>query len=543
MKLLLLLACFLGLSLNVTANTALDSLLAELDQTIKSHSSYEKQKENRISDLKNRLTKVTNPSSAAYGLTQLLYEEYRAYQCDSAILYLNRCVDMAEYLRDAIRKYTDMLQLAYLMSSSGMYKESIDVLESIDRAALPENLMKQYYVSQLRVYGELGFYTQDKKKSGRYSAIAQAYRDSLLRLLPDSSDYALSLKEESMRYYSPLDALKINDLLIAKLQQGTHDYAITAWRRAMIFSELKDAESAKYWFAASALSDIRSVVKDHASLWTLARMLYNEGDIDRAYTYIRFSWSESVFYNARLRNLQSAIILSLIDDTYQIKMNQKNQKLQTQLLLIAFISVVLLVATYLIFRQTRRLSVARRRLQDTNRQLHLLNTELNSVNANLQESNVNLQESNQIKEEYIGRFLKLCSTYIGNLDTYRKMVNRKIMNGQIDELLVRNRSQDDLEKALKELYAYFDEAFLHFYPTFVDQVNELLQTPIVMEEKEILNTELRILALIRLGIDNSVQIADFLHYSLNTIYNYRAKMKNRAIGNRDEFENQVRLIK
>jgi hypothetical protein len=536
MKHLLLIACLLGVALNVEGKSALDSLLIELDQTVKNHISYEKHKENRISDLKNRLAKIQSPSSIAYDLTQQLYEEYRAYQCDSALLYLNKCIEIAEYLRDNTRKYADMLQLAYLMGSSGMYKESIDVLESIDRPILPEDLLEQYYSAQLRVYGELGFYTQDKKKSGYYSGIAQTYKDSLLTLLPDSSDYALSLKEESIRYQKPLDALKINDLLIEKLQAGTHDYAIAAWRRAMIFSQLQNPEGTKYWFAQSALSDIQSVIKDHASLWMLARILYYEGDIDRAYTYIRFSWSESVFYNARLRNLQSAVILSLIDDTYQIKMTQKNQKLQNYLILVAFISVILLIATYLIFRQTRRLSVARRRLQDTNQQLIDLNAELNNVNAHL-------QESNQIKEEYIGRFLKLCSTYIENLDTYRKMVNRKIMNGQIDELLAQNRSQDDLEKALEELYAYFDEAFLHFYPSFVEQVNFLLQTPIVLDEKEILNTELRILALIRLGIDNSLQIADFLHYSINTIYNYRAKMKNRAIGNRDEFENQVRLIK
>ncbi|MDR0543224.1 MAG: DUF6377 domain-containing protein [Dysgonamonadaceae bacterium] len=543
MKRLLFITCLLGVALNAKSKSALDSLLVELDQTVKNHISYEKHKENRITDLKNRLAKIPNSSSGAYDLTQQLYGEYRAYQCDSALLYLNKCIEIAEYLRDNTRKYADMLQLAYLMGSSGMYKESIDVLESIDRMALPEDLLEQYYSAQQRVYGELGFYTQDKKKSGYYSGVAQTYKDSLLTLLPDSSDYALSLKEESMRYYNPLGALTINDLLIAKLQAGTHDYAIAAWRRAMIFSQLQNPENAKYWFAQSAASDIQSVIKDHASLWMLARILYHEGDIDRAYTYIRFSWSESVFYNARLRNLQSAVILSLIDDTYQIKMTQKNQKLQNQLVLVAIISVILLVATYLIFRQTRRLSVARRRLQDTNQQLKDLNAELNNVNAHLQESNINLQESNQIKEEYIGRFLKLCSTYIENLDIYRKMVNRKIMNGQIDELLAQNRSQDDLEKALEELYAYFDEAFLHFYPTFVEQVNALLQTPIMLNEKEILNTELRILALIRLGIDNSVQIADFLHYSINTIYNYRAKMKNRAIGNRDEFENQVRLIK
>ena len=549
-KLLLICVCLLpsislvaAISFVAGKKTALDSLLIELDQVIKSYASYEQHKENRILDLKNRLAKVQENSTAAYDLTQRIYEEYSTYQYDSALFYLNKSIDIAEYLHNDTGKYAHKLQLAYLMGSSGMYKESIDVLESICRENLPEDLLEQYYAAQLRVYGELGFYTQDKKKSDYYSTIAQVYKDSLMALLPDSSDYALTLKEEGLYYHQPMEALRINDLLISKLQPGTHNYAIAAYRRALIFSELFNPESAKYWFAQSALADIQSVQKDHASLWMLAEMLHSEGDIDRAYTYMRFSWSESVFYNARLRNLQSAIILSVIDDTYKIKMEQTNQKLKNYLMLVAFTSIILLFVVGLVFRQTLRLMTARRRLQDANRQLKELNVELTNVKVYLEESNIYLEEANQIKEEYIGRFLKLCFNYIENLDVYRRMVNRKIKNGQVEELLSQNSSQDDLEKTLEELYANFDEAFLRFYPSFVEQVNALLQTPIVLDEKEILNTELRILALIRLGIDNSVQIADLLHYSINTIYNYRAKMKNKAIGNRDEFENRVRMIK
>jgi hypothetical protein len=538
MKLFICLILFLSSAVRgEEKEPALDSVLLELDETIKDHAFYEKNKEMRILELKSQASNVPFYSSAACGLNEKLYDEYLAYQCDSALFYLNRSIEIAEYLQDNTRKTANLLQLSYLMGSSGMYKESIDILDAIDRRTLPGELLEEYYSAQLRVYGELGYYTQNKKKAGYYTGIAQAYRDSLLALLPDTSDHRLVLKEESMRYYDQTEALKINDFLIQKTRKGTREHAIVSYRRAMIFQQLGDTQSVKYWLAQSALSDIQSAVKDHASLWMLAQILHRENDdVDRAYSYIRFSWSETMFYNARLRNLQSSVILSLIDDTYQIKMTQKNHQLQNYLIIIALIMVILLVAMYFIFRQTRRLSDSRGHLQAINQQL-------NDLNVRLQESNINLQESNQIKEEYIGRFLKLCSTYIENLDTYRKMVNRMIRNGQIEELVQLNFSQSVREEEREELYASFDEAFLRFYPHFIEQVNALLTTPIVPKENEILNTELRVLALIRLGINSGVQIADFLHYSVNTIYNLRAKLKNRAIGSREEFENQVKKIR
>ena len=166
------------------------------------------------------------------------------------------------------------------------------------------------------------------------------------------------------------------------------------------------------------------------------------------------------------------------------------------------------------------------------------------MNARLQLANRQLSESNQIKEEYIGRFIKLCSTYIDKLDGYRRMVNKKVCAGQIEELTKITRSSNALNAELDELYKNFDTAFLHLFPNFVAQFNALLQEDeqIVLKRDELLNTELRIFALIRLGINDSSQIAEFLRYSVNTIYNYRAKVKNKACVSRDDFENLVREI-
>ena len=202
----------------------------------------------------------------------------------------------------------------------------------------------------------------------------------------------------------------------------------------------------------------------------------------------------------------------------------------------------LTVASY---RQMKKLAVARNHLQTANHQLNQLNEELQQMNACLTSTNAELSESNQIKEEYIARFIKLCSTYINRLDAYRRMVNKKVSAGQIAELLKITRSQDALDEELEELYANFDTAFLHLFPDFVKKFNALLQDneQIILKKDELLNTELRIFALIRLGIEDSSQIAEFLRYSVNTIYNYRAKVKNKARGSREDFEDLVRKIR
>ena len=189
--------------------------------------------------------------------------------------------------------------------------------------------------------------------------------------------------------------------------------------------------------------------------------------------------------------------------------------------------------------------MARNSLQEANVRLNCLNEGLKQMNICLQTTNLDLSESNQIKEEYIARFVKLCSTYIDKLDAYRRMVNKKITAGEIKELQKITRSQEALDKELGELYANFDSAFLHIFPDFVSKFNILLaeDEQIILKRDELLNTELRIFALIRLGIVDSSQIAEFLRYSVNTIYNYRSKVKNKARGSRDDFEEEVKRIR
>ncbi len=542
----LLLLLFVSFPVFSWADKTLDSLLNVLNQTIQEHETYVAQRESRIQHLKELAGEAAANSVEHYNLNNQLYKEYRAFICDSAIHYLNKNIRMANNLQDTGREIESKLQLSLLLSSTGMYTESIDVLKSVDRPKVSSHLITDYYTCFDHVYGEMGFYTQDKSLSGYYWNISSAYKDSLYAILPPDSEEYLVMRETLLRDRHQYDeALEINNRRLATAEPNTPQYALVTYHRSLIYKYTGDKTKEKQNLCLSAISDIRSAIKDHASLWMLAQLLYEDGDMERAYQYMRFSWNATKFYNARLRSWQSADVLSLIDKTYQAMIEKQNDRLQQYLLLITALLVLLIGALGYIYRQMKKLADARNHLQTANNQLNALNEELRQMNDCLTSTNTELSESNQIKEEYIARFIKLCSTYINRLDAYRRMVNKKISSNQIADLLKITRSQDALDEELDELYANFDTAFLHLFPDFVKKFNALLQDneQIILKKDELLNTELRIFALIRLGIEDSSQIAEFLRYSVNTIYNYRAKVKNKARGSRDDFEDIVRKIR
>lgn len=536
---------FLHAAVCLAQASSLDSLLLELDRTIEEHKTYSDERELRIRNIKNMLTATTDPE-LRYNLNHMLFGEYKAYICDSAIHYMNQNIELATRMTDLPRLYESRLLLSRLLASTGMYLEATDLLQSIHRSQIPPHLLVNYFAAYNYVYSEASFYTQDATRTGHYRFLSNAYQDSLFAIVDRSSELFLHLHESHLLYSNQTDdAFKINDMRLSNTRFGTPEYAMAAFHRSLIYRRTGNSNLEKSYLALSALSDIRSSLKDHASLWMLAELLYREGDIERAYRYIRFSWSETVFYNARLRSTQSSGILSLIDKTYHARVEQQNRKLQLYLFSISALGLLLGIALLFIYRQMKKLSVVRSSLQQANDRLKLLNEELRQMNQSLSFTNLELSESNQIKEEYIGRFIKLCSTYIDKLDAYRRMVNKKIVAGKTDELYKITRSQERLDDELAELYTNFDTAFLQLFPNFVDQFNKLLEfdEQIYPKKGELLNTELRIFALIRLGINDSSQIAEFLRYSVNTIYNYRAKVKNKACVGREEFEEMVKRIR
>lgn len=540
------LCLILILCVKVAKSDTLDSLLLVLDKNITSCKIYSDKKDIRIRTLKEKLHLNQLSNETTYHLQESLYKEYKSYICDSAIFYLNKNIELAQQINDSYKLNESIIKLSYLLSSSGMYMEAIDVLKMVNKSSLSKEQLMNYFIAYDHVYGELGYYTQNHKIGTHYTLRSKMYKDSIYQIASPDSEIYLSMEETRLRDEGKLqEALAINDKRLSQVTINSPEYAALMYYRALIFREQKEQDNYIRCLSLSSIADIRSAIKDHASLWMLAQALLDRGDLERAYQYMNFSWTESKFYNARLRAWQSADDLSLIDDTYQLMLRQRNSELKIYILIVSLLSLLLFIALCYIYRQVKHLRTARQNLLKVNTQLENLNKELQKINFSLQTANKDLAESNQIKEVYIARFIKLCSTYVDHLDTYRRMVHKKVLTNQITELLHLTRSNSILEEALNELYENFDSAFLNLFPNFIEQFNSLLQEneQIRPKKNNTLNTELRIFALIRLGITDSSQIAEFLHYSVNTIYNYRAKVKNKVRISREDFEEVIANIR
>ncbi len=530
------------------AGESLDSLLNVLDKTIKEADTYVQIKENKLHELKKEARKTPPVSVERYHLNNDIYLEYKAYSSDSALHYLNENMLLARQLNDKERELKIQLELSYLLSSIGMYMEAADILNSIDRQTLPSSLLGYYYTCYEHVYFEAGA-AQPRYKmfASRYAKLSHAYRDSMQVTLDPSSATYLWLRETQLREAGKYDeALEFSDRRLAEASFGTLQYALVAYQRFRLFESMGKKDEHLYYLVLSAISDVRSAIKEQSSLMVLAQELNRKGDLKRAYDYINFSWEISQFYKTRLRSWMNITPLSMINGNYQDIIKQQNRELLIYIACVALLALLLVIALIYIYRQMKALSIAKKGLQEVNERLFSLNEELEEVNRHLRSTNLELSESNLIKEAYIARFFKLCSVYVDRLQAYRKLVNKKLQRGQVAELLkMTHLSNDIVTVEVQELYANFDSAFLHLFPNFVESLNALLlpDEQIVLKPDELLNTELRIFALIRLGIKDSSQIAELLHYSVNTIYNYRSRVKTKARVSRDDFEDLVAKIR
>lgn len=541
--LLLFFSCY-----SAFADERLDSLLNVLDKTIKEADTYVQIKENKLHELKREARKTAPLSIERYHLNNDIYLEYKAYSSDSALHYLNENLLLARQLNDKERELKIQLELSYLLSSIGMYMEAADILNSIDRQTLPTSLLGHYYTCYEHVYSEAGA-AQPRYKmfASRYVKLSHVYRDSMEVTLDSSSATYLWLRETQLREAGKYDeAMEFSDRRLAEASFGTPQYALVAYQRFRLFESMGKKDEHLYYLVLSAISDVRSAIKEQSSLMVLAQELHGKGDLKRAYDYINFSWEISQFYKTRLRSWMNITPLSMINGNYQDIIKQQNRELLIYITCVALLALLLVVALIYIYRQMKALSIAKKGLQEVNERLFSLNEELEEVNRHLRSTNLELSESNLIKEAYIARFFKLCSVYVDRLQAYRKLVNKKLQRGQVAELLkMTHLSNDIVTVEVQELYANFDSAFLHLFPNFVESLNELLlpEEQIVLKPDELLNTELRIFALIRLGIKDSSQIAELLHYSVNTIYNYRSRVKTKARVSRDDFEDLVAKIR
>ena len=543
MKKLYTFFCFILIPIILSASNKIDSLLNELDKTVDNYQFYSNQKEEQLNKLK-ELLKYTSAYDQRYQICGKLFDEYKVYKSDSSLTYARKKLEIAEKLNNPRDIIDSQLNLADIMGITGLYKESMDVLASISINDLHD--LKPYYFYIYRtVYGFMADYTISTQAKRQYENLINAYRDTLLIINPPSSSTYIMVQSDKLnaeRKYDESLQLLLN--YYPQIKSDIHERAIIAYSIALAYHGQKEREQEKIWLTISAINDIKSATKEYISLRNLAYLLYEDGDVDRAYKYMKRSLDDALFCNARLRTYEISKMMPIIDKAYQHQTESRQSLMMKTIIIVSVLSILLMIAIFFVYRQMKKVAIARQSLSSANKQLNDLNNELSKINSEIKDTNRTLSESNLIKEEYIGRYMDQCSEYIDKLDNYRRSLNKTATSGKIEDLFQAIKSKQFIEDELKEFYTNFDITFLQLFPDFVEEFKKLLVDDeyLQLRQGQLLNTELRIYALIRLGISDSVKISHFLRCSLSTIYNYRTKIRNKAIGQRDEFEEKVMLI-
>lgn len=509
------------------------TLAGELDYVLENKGVFDRKREERIDELRRTLHVTGLSPRQEYEINARLCDEFWKYKLDSAIRYAERNLAIARQLHDTPETYTSGLRLAQLYSFSGKSVEAKRILDTTRRKTLPTPLLPLYYETYNRLFGHYAAISYQKK----YDRQAALYGDSLMMVL-DPASYAYRSNRAGRLIGQGARRGAVAAYRVAGRDRDEH----APLRRDHLCVRQPLPETARRpprpeILPSLGVADIRNATKENASLQALARMSYAAGDLSDAFKYAQAAIDDALFSNVQFRTAQMAEFYSIINASYQAKEARSKSTLQHYMLLISLLSVVLALLFAYLYKQLRKLSRTKEELSQANLRLTQLNDELNDKNAQL-------SDSNDLKEQYIARFFDLCSLYIDKMDSYRKTLNRLAQNRQFDELFKRLKSTSMMENELDELYKNFDATFLNLYPTFVADFNSLLipEERIALRPGDLLNKELRIYALLRMGITDSAKIASFLRCSLSTVYNYRTKMRNKAALSREKFEKMVSEI-
>ena len=534
-------------------------LLHSLDSLLEQQDLFVRVKEERIKQLKMQYSRVKDVKEL-YAMNRMVYLEYRVYDADSALHYINKNIQLAQQTNNRTWEVVSLLEQSFVLTSSGLLTEALKAVSDIQPEELPQNLRSEYFGRLCTLYSRLRDYSSENSQlSEHYNNLQKAFRDSVyLTATPDE------LRYWNCRAWLYLGTPEIEPVKQAfeenkqTLSNDSRKYSIATYNLSAIYrSENNDSKYLEN-LILSAMADIRSVNGDIGSLQEIAEYLFKHGEIDRAYNYILYCSQKAMLFHNRVRIVKMSHLQNQIYKAYQEQSRTQQKRLQASLIAVSFLFLVLIGAFLFIRKQMHRLKEANLKLDSTNQKLSVnmdalstahqrleeVNIQLKDLNTQLQEVNDQLRESNYVKEEYIGYVFNICSTYISKLEEFRKNINRKLKVGQIEDVKAMTDSSATASNELKEFYQNFDTIFLHLYPDFVGDFNALLlpEERIELKEGELLNTELRIHALIRLGITDSVKIADFLHCSAQTVYNNRLRTRNKSIIPKEDFINAVKKL-
>ena len=524
-------------------NDNVDSLIMELDNVIAQRPKYMQEKEKTISKLWVRHQNSRGVKDRFNTLADIL-EQYRYYNSDSAMNIAEQRMVIAYASEDPELIVHASLSMAEIYCVMGQYAEAMQLLRQINYNQVPDFLKGYYFHVNRTLYGLLIDYSVRQVDKDKYNTITDHYRDSLLTVNdPSSIVYAIIRCDQYNAHNEPQKGIDvINTFSRNKLTK--HEIAIAAYTLSESYGLLGDTINQKRYLIISAIEDMKTAVREYVSLRKLALMLYRDGDVEHAYEYLEICLDDAMKCNARLRLLEVNEILTVVSRVHHDTVRRQQYGLKWGILAMAVLLLGVLGMLVYARRAQRKVDVAHQQVKAINEQLKALNDDMRHNNEQLQIANREIAENSLLKETYITHYMDQCSIYIEKLEKYRNSLGKIVKSGKIDDLKKLTAQLTQLDNLIKDFYTSFDITFLRLYPTFVDDFNALLQPGerFVLKTPGQLNTELRIFALIRLGVTDSAKIAQFLRYSLATIYNYRTRVRNKALGNRDDLESQVMQI-
>lgn len=511
--------------------------LEDLDKVVANQQIYTNARLRMLDSLKGDLRKA-DELHKKYAIEKELFAGYQSFVVDSALLYAQKKLSLAQRLNDAEELSYSYLDVASMLIKGGNYKEANEVLQRLNVRNASSNLRNYYYTVNQDLYTTLQTVSLTANERKLYNEKSSLYKDSILSLKLDPSVWVVTDRMMDKHRYK--DALQILLKEYPTLNVDDRRMAYVAYSISDIYRLMGNREKEKQYLIVSAIADIKSAVKEYISLRRLATLLYEEGDIERSYLYMKRALEDAIYCNARLRVIEVSDIMPIINKAYEDKTQREKHVTLLALVSISVLSLMLIGLVFLLRRQMKKLSITQRALRDKNAELYKLNDVLSKTNDALSESNDSLSEASRIKDMYIAQFMTECSTYIDKMELYRKQLRKVATTGSKTELLDLLKSPTFIEKEVDAFFATFDATFLSLFPNFVHDFNQLLlpESQVVNKKDKRLNTELRICALIRLGISDNERLAAFLRCSKATIYSYRSRTRLKSL-QPDLFEEQL----
>lgn len=525
------------------AKAETQALYQKLDSVIAKREQYTQDKEQKINMIK-KSARVVTDKITLMKLYNEIYNEYNHFRFDSAMTYAKKGLELAIKEKNDYYYYLNTIHEAMLLATGGLYSEAKANLDQLTESKMDSTLLYEYNLAQYWLYTYWSDYSNDSeyrtvywenkiKYLKRTVPLAKKYPNDYNYLMGEYFMYIVGDGHKSLPYYNKV---------IENKPYNSRLYSTACFAISCIYAALGDEEKHEEYLIRTVITDVVTPVKENLSFQELAMLLFRKGgdsQLKRAEQYIQLSMEDAKFYNNRLRFIENSNKLPAIISKYKEMMKEQNDKLRSSLTWTIILLLGLIISLTFIIRQNKLLSKHRRKIAESNRQLTELNDELSLLNSGLKQSNSKMQETNVKREALAKLYIDLCSKYIERLSKYQKLVCRKIKANQVNDLLSIMTSSRLSDEDAATFMHNFDKAFLDQYPTFITEFNSLLQPEHAIKTKNnTLTTELRIFALVRLGVKESSEIANLLFYTPRTIYNYRSMTKNKAI-NKESFENDV----